>query len=296
MLPDGTWSFDASPDYSEFSFLHSGNNHTAAQVFVPDSAVKRHGSRSCHLTQFSNSINPFNANTLDSRVGIATNDTEGSEAWYGLSWRWPAGQPANTNFGAHFQFIPNQASLWPSYGPFSFQVEAGAFSLLWKTGRTPSTGTDYNPIPPNGYKATVKLLGTGAPRPWTKDVWHDFYFHVVWNAHNNGVFELWHREEGLAFVKLYSNIVGGAAMILANPHPTMMYNDQNGSPTYHAEWGLYTNLGAGSNFWIDGFRRRQSQAAMLAEFPSSSQPVNLTFRVRDLAGVQASTVVQAQVS
>jgi hypothetical protein len=108
--------------------------------------------------------------------------------------------------------------------------------------------------------------------------WLDFYLHVVWRSRTNGVLQIWYRVDGTKrFTKLYSNVPGDRALIQVRPHPTMLYNTQNGAPGDHGkpgvllEGGFYrANTRWTNEYWWDGMRRRHSKAAILSGFPSPS--------------------------
>jgi hypothetical protein len=106
--------------------------------------------------------------------------------------------------------------------------------------------------------------------------WLDFYMHVVWRSHRDGILQIWYRVAGKKkFTKLYSNVPRDRALVQVPPHPTLLYNAMNGVPGENGKGGL--ELAGGfyrpntpwtNTYWWDGLRRRQSKAAILAEFPS----------------------------
>ena len=61
--------------------------------------------------------------------------------------------------------------------------------------------------------------------------WLDFYMHVVWRSRTSGVLQIWYRVDGQKkFTKLYSDVPGDRALIQVPPHPTLLYNTENGAP------------------------------------------------------------------
>jgi hypothetical protein len=119
------------------------------------------------------------------------------------------------------------------------------------------------------------LLGPGAPRRMVYGKWLDFYMHVVWRSRSSGVLQIWYREGGRKnFTELYSDVPGDRALIQVQPHPTLLYNAENGAPGENGKPGLqliggfYRAPAPWTNwYWWDGMRRRQSRAAVLAGFP-----------------------------
>ena len=105
--------------------------------------------------------------------------------------------------------------------------------------------------------------------------WLDFYMHVVWRSRTNGVLQIWYRVDGQKkFTKLYSDVPGGGALIQVPPHPTSLYNTENGAPSENGkpdlalQGGFYRASTPWTNtYWWDGMRRRQSRAAIQAGFP-----------------------------
>jgi hypothetical protein len=198
-------------------------------------------------------------------------DEEHDEAWYAFSFRLPANFPT-INSWATITEISGSHVTHAAYGMLPFDVSGGRFHVIFHTGLTPNPGSaNLDPA----YNKKEVLLGPDGPRPLTRGVWHDIYFHVIWKARTNGTFELWHRPEGSTWAKLYSNVPNSDALVQRNPHPTMMYNTQYGAPgdgetaaLSVVNIGLYRAApGPTVDFWYDGLRRRQSEAAILAEFP-----------------------------
>jgi hypothetical protein len=106
--------------------------------------------------------------------------------------------------------------------------------------------------------------------------WLVFYMHVVWRSRTNGVLQIWYRgKRQTKFTKLYSNVPRDRALIRVDPHPTLLYNTENGAPGENGKPGLvleggfyrgntdWTNV-----YWWDGMRRRQSESSILAGFPN----------------------------
>jgi hypothetical protein len=197
---------------------------------------------------------------------------EGSESWWGWSWKLPVGWRGTDSWGMLFEFIP-YAPRWPSYGMLNFDAaRTNSLRLGLHTGLTPNPGFgSYN----SAYEKWVTLLGPGAPRPMVYGKWLDFYMHVVWHSRTSGVLEIWYRVEGeQRFSKLYSNVPGGGALIQVPRHPTLLYNTQNGAPGENGkpglalEGGFYrANTPWTNEYWWDGMRRRQGEASLLAGFP-----------------------------
>ena len=290
--PDLTLSFDSDPYLSDFDtvmtgyrcgssgkvdFTIAGRSQSPDQAFVRDGLVRRDGAYAAHVFLHPGDFSSYSCNKEAAIVRKGLGDTEGSEAWYAWSWRFPTDWTGTDSWGELLGFTTN-AALWPSYGQMSFDAAIpDQLRLHLKTGRIPSPGaSDYNPIPPNGYKATVTLLGPKslAPRPFTLGLWHDFYMHVVWHARSNGVLTIWHRQEGDLWEKIYDNTGAPDALISAPGHPTLMYNDANGAPGEGDRPGVSLQAGfyrgrqdTVNDYWFDGFRRRQDQSAILADFP-----------------------------
>jgi hypothetical protein len=172
-----------------------------------------------------------------------------------------------------FEFTVN-ADLWPSYGMLNFDAATrDSLRLGLHTSLTPNPGSgSYN----SAYEKLVTLLGPGTPRPMVYGKWLDFYMHVIWHSHRNGILQIWYRVAGKQkFTKLYSNVPNDRALIHVPPHPTMLYNAMNGAPGENGKPGLElaggfyrANTPWTNTYWWDGLRRRQSKAAILAEFPN----------------------------
>ena len=197
---------------------------------------------------------------------------EGSESWWGWSWKLPVGWRGTDSWGMLFEFTPDQVR-WPSYGMLNFDAaERDSLRLGLHTGLTPSPGSSsYN----SAYEKWVTLLGPGVPRPMVYGKWLDFYMHVVWRSRTNGVLQIWYRVNGQKkFTKLYSDVRGYKALIQVPPHPTLLYNTQNGAPGENGNLGLVleggfyrSNAPWTNTYWWDGMRRRQGEASILAGFP-----------------------------
>ena len=294
--PDLTLSFDTDPYLHEFDavqtgyrcrpdgkvdFTGAGQTQRADQAFARDGTIKREGNYSAHIFLHPGDFSSYSCAKESVPAIKRLPDGEGTESWYGWSWRFPTTWAGTDSWGTLFEIMPSDHTRWPSYGPMTFDAAIPDRLLMQlKTGHIPSPGASaFNPTPPNGYKATITLLGPSpvAPRRFTLGVWHDFYMHVVWRSRSNGVLTIWHRQEGGPWEKLYDNTGAQDALIKAPLHPTMMYNDANGAPGEDGKSGL--GLIAGfyreaqpivNDYWFDGFRRRQSEAAILEGFPGSS--------------------------
>jgi Polysaccharide lyase len=284
-----TLSFDARHPYSEWDGIQPGfacaNGEvdrsspvqSLAAAFVLDDSPGdvRHGRYSARVV-----LKPgdYAAYTCKAEAVFAIKrlgEGEGSESWWGWSWKLPVGWRGTNSWGMLFEFTPN-ASLWPSYGMLNFDAATrNSLRLGLHTGLTPSPGSDsYNAA----YEKWVTLLGPRAPRPMVYGRWLDFYMHVVWRSHTNGLLEIWYRVEGQnRFTKLYSDVRGASALIHVRPHPTLLYNTENGAPGEDGkpgldlEGGFYRGTTRWANtYWWDGMRRRLRRASVLAGFPSQT--------------------------
>jgi hypothetical protein len=285
-----TLSFDANPPYSEFRWIHpgfkcvngvvSGISKPYSAAFVRDARKQnvRHGKYSAKVVLNPGDHASYTCRAEAVEVVKPVNEGEGSESWWGWSWKIPRGWRGtawrgNARWGMLFEFTVN-ADLWPSYGMLNFDAATrNSLRLGLHTGLTPNPGSgSYN----SAYERLVTLLGPGAPRPMVYGKWLDFYMHVVWRSHRNGILQIWYRAAGKKkFTKLYSNMPRDGALIQAPPHPTLLYNTANGAPGANGKGGL--ELAGGfyrpntpwtNTYWWDGLRRRQSKAAILAEFPN----------------------------
>jgi hypothetical protein len=282
-----TLSFDAKPAYSEFSSVQPGyecvNERVSGPKKLPSAAFKRdrsranvrHGKYSARVV-----LNPGDhaSYTCKAEAVFAIKrlgEGEGSESWWGWSWKLPRGWRGTRSWGTLFEFTTN-ASLWPSYGMLNFDAaRRDSLRLGLHTGLTPNPGSgSYDAA----YQKWVTLLGPNAPSPMVYGKWLDFYMHVVWRSHTSGVLEIWYRVAGQKkFTKLYSDVPRSGALIQVRPHPTLLYNTKNGAPGQNGKPGLELEGGfyRGNTPWTneyrwDGMRRRQSQASVLEEFPGLS--------------------------
>ncbi len=285
LMPDLTLSFDAVPAYSEFRTYNGGikcagdvlggPNHSLSQMAARNSTIRRDGPYSAKITLQNND---HIDNCIKDGVQIygPADIRVGAEGWYGWSWRFPTGGIVSHSWNSLMELGVGCGCTHPSYLVLAFQYRNQNLNLEIQTGhKSGPGGSDFNPTPPNGYKATENLLGAAAPSPLTLDVWHDFYMHITSHARENGVLTIWHREAGGSWSKLYSDEPGSGALIQRPPHPTQEWNDRWGAPGENGtipgtEWlGFYRAAGAATDtYWVDGFRRRQSQAAILAGFPN----------------------------
>ena len=201
-VPDGTsWDPTGSGlhqfDISQYGFAQNSPNriYTQEQCWFHDPSVRRIGSYGIRITSFHNSANVPNASTFlgvrqsfnpgpgpGSRGGGAGGVHAGDEEWVGLSYRWPANYPGTASWGGICEFGSGVNFTHPSYGGISLDAkDPDRFYLRFKTGKTPPPGSaDFNPLPPpagNGWNTEEPLLGSTAPHPYTKDVWHDFIIH-----------------------------------------------------------------------------------------------------------------------
>jgi hypothetical protein len=178
-----------------------------------------------------------------------------------------------------FEFTANHVR-WPSYGMLNFDAaKRDSLRLGLHTGLTPNPGSgSYN----SAYETWVTLLGPRAPRPMVYGKWIDFFMHVVWRSHTNGILQIWYRVQGQKnFTKLYSDVPGERALIRVRPHPTLLYNTTNGAPGEDGkpglslEGGFYrANTRWTNTYWWDGMRRRQTKASILRGFQNPSSKLH----------------------
>jgi Polysaccharide lyase len=281
-----TLSFDAEPADCEWDAIQSGfscrdgavdrssTRRPPLEAFLPDNTAGnvRHGRHSAKvvLEPGDHASYSCNAEAVFAIKGLG--EGEGSGSWWGWSWKLPVGWRGTNSWGMLFEFTTN-AVLWPSYGMLNFDAATtNSLRLGLHTGLTPNPGSgSYE----SAYQRWVTLLGPGAPRPMVYGKWLDFYMHVVWRSRTNGLLEIWYRIDGERhFSKLYSNVPGGGALVQVPPHPTLLYNSQNGAPGedgkpgLELEGGFYrANTSWANEYWWDGMRRRESEASLLAGFP-----------------------------
>jgi hypothetical protein len=285
---DLTLSFDGHPAYSEFwSILpgyrcvngtidRSGTIKPPSEAFVRDKSPRnvRHGRYSAKvvLNPGDQAIYTCKAESVGAIKKI--DEGEGSESWWGWSWKLPRGWRGTNSWGTLLGFTTHHV-FWPSYGNLNFDAaKPNSLRLGLHTGLTPNPGSPtYNAA----YEKWVTLLGPGAPRRMTYGKWLDFYMHVVWRSRTNGLLQIWYRVEGKKkFTKLYSNVPGDRALIQVRPHPTLLYNTkygapgENGRPGLHIDGGFYrANTPWTNQYWWDGMRRRRSESSILAGFPKT---------------------------
>jgi hypothetical protein len=286
LAPSLTLSFDRKPPYSEWDAIQPGFNCTNGTVdqaaptkqrsaaFVRDKSPGnvRHGQYSARVV-----LNPGDHASYTCKAEAVSaiknlNEGEGSESWWGWSWKLPVGWRGTDSWGMLFEFTVNHA-LWPSYGMLNFDASTkNSLRLMLHTGLTPNPGSgSYNAT----YEKQVTLLGPQAPRPMVYGRWLDFYMHVIWRSRTKGVLQIWYRVNGQKkFVKLYSDVPGDRALIRVPPHPTLLYNTQNGAPGQEGKPGLIleggfyrANTRWTNTYWWDGMRRRRSKTSIVAGFP-----------------------------
>jgi hypothetical protein len=286
---DLTLSFDARPAYSEWDGVQPGFSCVNGAVDqkkptkLPSAAFRRdltpgnvrHGKYSVRVVLNRGDQAPYTCKAEGVAAIKRLNDREGSESWWGWSWKLPRGWRGTLSWGQLFSFTTN-AYYWPAYGMVNFDAATrNSLRLGLHTGLTPNPGSvSYNAA----YERWVTLLGPGSSRPMVYGRWLDFYMHVVWRSRTNGVLQIWYRVDGTKmFTKLYSNVPGDRALIQVRPHPTMLYNTQNGAPGDDGKPGLLleggfyrANTRWTNEYWWDGMRRRQSKAAILKGFLSPS--------------------------
>jgi len=281
---DLTLSFDAMPAYSEFYSIQpgyrcinsmiAGIRKSPSAAFVRDNSAGnvRHGRYSARVV-----LNPGDHSSYSCQkeavmaIKSGLDEGEGSESWWGWSWKLPVGWRGTNSWGMLFEFTPHPR-LWPSYGMLNFDAaRRNSLRLGLHTGLTPSPGSD---LYDSAYQKWVTLLGPRAPKPMVYGKWLDFYMHVVWRSRTDGVLQIWYRVEGKKkFTKLYSDVPRDGALIQVRSHPTLLYNTQNGAPGESGkpglalEGGFYrANTPWTNKYWWDGMRRRQSRASILAGF------------------------------
>jgi Polysaccharide lyase len=285
-LADLTLSFDAQPPYSEWwsiqpGYACAGNEVDVAHpinrpsaVFVRDRSPGnvRHGRYSARVVLRPGHHASYSCKAEAVEAVQRLDEGEGSESWWGWSWKLPVGWRGTKSWGMLFEFTPHHV-LWPSYGMLNF--DAGMKNKLrlgLHTGLTPGPGSKLHD---SAYQRWVTLLGPHAPRRMIYGKWLDFYMHVVWRSREYGVLQIWYRVSGQQrFTKLYSNVPRDRALIQVRPHPTLLYNMRNGVPGAKGkpglllEGGFYRAVGTPwtNEYWWDGMRRRQSKAAVLAGF------------------------------
>jgi len=279
-----TLSFDAKPAYSEFYSIQpgykclngtvSGTNRSPSQVFVRDDSRGnvRHGKYSARVVLKPGDHASYTCKAEAVEAIQALGEGEGSESWWGWSWKLPVGWRGTDSWGMLFEFTSYHV-LWPSYGMLNFDAaRRNSLRLGLHTGLTPNPGSG---LYDSAYQKWVPLLGPGAPRPMVYGRWLDFCMHVVWQSRTSGVLQIWYRVDGQKkFTKLYSDVPRDGALIQVPPHPTLLYNTQNGAPGENGkpglmlEGGFYRANARWTNaYWWDGMRRRQSKASILAGFP-----------------------------
>jgi hypothetical protein len=289
LAPDLTLSFDAKPAYSEWWAIQPGYRCVDGRVdrsqpterpsaaFVRDDTPGnvRNGKYSARVVLRPGDHTAYSCDYESVSAIKDIGEREGSESWWGWSWKLPRGWRGTTSWGMLFQFTVN-AFYWPSYGMLNFDAATkNSLRLRLHTGLTPNPGSQsYH----SGYERQVTLLGPDAPRRMVYGKWIDFYMHVVWRSRSSGVLQIWYRVAGRKnFTELYSDVPGDRALIRVQPHPTLLYNPANGAPGDNGKPGLqliggfyrapapWTNM-----YWWDGMRRRQSRAAIRAGFPTAN--------------------------
>jgi polysaccharide lyase-like protein len=199
---------------------------------------------------------------------------EGSESWWGWSWKLPRGWRGTDPWGMLFEFT-TFAPYWPSYGMLNFDASTtDSLELRLHTGLTPNPGSgSYN----SAYEKKTTLFGPGAPRPMVYGKWLDFYMHVVWHSrHERGARDLvpGRRPDDVHQALLGRPRRRGADSGAAAPDPALQHRvrrpGENGQPGLRLEGGFYrANTPWTNEYWWDGMRRRQSEASMLAGFPNA---------------------------
>jgi hypothetical protein len=284
---DLTLSFDGEPAYSEFYSIQpgykcvngtiSGRSKSPLAAFVRKNSPRnvRHGKYSAKVVLKPGDHASYTCKAEAALAIKRLGEGEGSESWWGWSWKMPVGWRGTNSWGMLFEFTPFHV-LWPSYGMLNFDAATrNSLRLGLHTGLTPNPGAgQYD----SAYQKWVTLLGPGAPRPMAYGKWLDFYMHVIWRSRAAGVLQIWYRVDGQKrFTKLYSNVPGDHALIRVRPHPTLLYNEANGAPGENGKPGLAlqggfyrANTPWTNEYWWDGMRRRRSRTSMLVGFPKPS--------------------------
>jgi hypothetical protein len=289
LAPDLTLSFDADPAYSEWYSIQPGfrctngiiDNRTltkpASAAFMRDGSAGnvRDGRYSARVVLRAGDQASYTCKAEAVEAIKRVNEGEGSESWWGWSWKLPVGWSGTTSWGMLLEFTAN-GYYFPSYGMLNFDAATtNSLRLGLHTGLTPSPGSrSYN----SAYEKWVTLLGPSAPKPMVYGKWLDFYMHVVWRSRTSGVLEIWYRVAGeQRFTKLYSNVPGAGALVQVPPHPTLLYNTkygapgENGKPGLSLAGGFYRgNVDRTNVYWWDGMRRRHGETSILAGFPATS--------------------------
>jgi Polysaccharide lyase len=286
---DLTLSFDAKPAYSEWWGIQPGYGCVNGAVdqsaptkppsaaFVRDDSPGnvRHGRYSARVVLSPGDHAAYTCKAEAVAAIKRVNEGEGSQSWWGWSWKLPRGWRGTDSWGMLFEFTANHV-LWPSYGMLNFDASTrNSLALQLHTGLTPNPGSvEYN----SAYEKRVTLLGPHAPRPMVYGKWLDFYMHIVWRSRTSGVLQIWYRVDvQKRFTMLYSNVPGDRSLIRASPHPTLLYNTTAGAPGNIGRPGLVLEGGFyrastrwKNTYWWDGMRRRQTKASILRGFQSPS--------------------------
>jgi hypothetical protein len=286
---DLTLSFDGKPPYSEFYSIQpgykcvngtiSGTRKSRSAAFLRDTSKGnvRHGRYSARVVLRPGDHASYTCKAEAVEAIKPLNEGEGSESWWGWSWKLPVGWRGTNSWGMLFEFTPHHF-FWPSYGMLNFDAATrDSLRLGLHTGLTPNPGAG---LYDSAYQKWVTLLGPGAPRRMVYGKWLDFCMHVVWRSRKNGVLQIWYRVDGQKkFTKLYSNVPRDKALIHVRAHPTLLYNTQNGAPGENGKRGLIleggfyrANTPWRNEYWWDGMRRRQGRASVLAGFPKLPGP------------------------
>ena len=242
-------SFDAEPPYCEWDSIQSGFGcedgmvdrsatiRPASEAFARDDSPGnvRHGEYSGRVVLRPGDNASYSCNAEAVFAIKHLDEREGSESWWGWSWKLPAGWRGTKSWGMLFEFTTN-AALWPSYGMLNIDAATtNSLRLGLHTGLTPNPGSGtYNAA----YEKWSTLLGPGAPRPMVYGKWLDFYMHVVWRSRTSGVLEIWYRVEGeQRFTKLYSNVPGGGALVQVPTASNLALQHRKRSPGGEREAG-----------------------------------------------------------
>ena len=156
-----TLSFDAEPAYCEWKSIQpgsrcvdgaiSGASKAPSAAFVRDDSPGnvRHGKYSARVVLNPGDHTSYSCQneSVDAIKGIG--EGEGTESWWGWSWKLPVGWRGTTSFGMLFQFTVDHV-LWPSYGMLNFDAGlSNSLRLGLHTGLTPNpVGDGLRGAPP----------------------------------------------------------------------------------------------------------------------------------------------------
>jgi hypothetical protein len=311
-LPDYTVDFETPGNYSEgpgedvfpgvvcntSADVHPDAGaplfQSVSSAFGMDSSTAAHGSHSAHVNAPPGARASYSCAKEDVHMNLENWEVQGDEVWIGFSYKLPTDWQGSVGWGRLLEWIAN-AHFFPSFGTDIFNInDPNNLTLTFHTGLTPNPGSAS--LDPAYNKQYVILGSIGAddppgstPPPETKNVWHTMIVHVLWESgndpsHPNGVWQVWHREQGQSgFQEIFSNVNGDHASVQVAPFPTAMYNTQYGTPGdqssnpndtgNHTEWGIYSaNTSWTRSYWLDDVIRRSSATSIMQNYGVSSLP------------------------